>query len=189
MTRTVLQSDIDLAKRLIAAGCYESSIVAWLSWRGLSQEESAKLLQDLCQGREPGPQLLEVPAAPRHHVARRPARALRPHRHRLPWYQIVKKALRCGAAVAASIIVLFCFGYVGVAAVFPAVKEWAALVSYPFPQRARSLSDYGTPMGTASSGSSLLPTSDPSPVPAAELSRRPSPPPAPAVNPPLPRTF
>ena len=44
MTRLVVQSDIDVAKRLLDADCTDSGIVAALHLRGLAPAEAARLV-------------------------------------------------------------------------------------------------------------------------------------------------
>src|SRR5689334_1080122 len=47
MTNGIVQSDVDLAERLLAAGCQESSIIAWLGLRGVEAYEATQLLISL----------------------------------------------------------------------------------------------------------------------------------------------
>ena len=51
MTRDVLGSDVDYARRLIDADCTDSSIVAALVWRGVDSAKAAQLVETLRCGR------------------------------------------------------------------------------------------------------------------------------------------
>jgi hypothetical protein len=122
MTHMVLQSDIDLTKRLMAAGCQESGIIAWLCWRGVDQQEAAKLVQDLCNGGRSSPLFQEDTAtylgqAHRHRTrtsrftpSTRPARL---HHRRLPWHLVVKRVFWRSVGATFCILILFSFALVG----------------------------------------------------------------------------
>jgi len=47
MTSEIVQSDIELAQRLMDAGCSDSAIVAWLGWRGVAEPQAARLVAAL----------------------------------------------------------------------------------------------------------------------------------------------
>lgn len=67
MTHGVVQSDIDLAKKLIEAECQESAICAVLCWRGVDVIKAASLVQALRQGELVQPQLPLASGRPQSH--------------------------------------------------------------------------------------------------------------------------
>ena len=126
MTDTVLPSDIELAKRLIAAGCQESGIIVCLCWRGVGTQQASNLVHQLRQGRRLDPLVLECSTIGRTH--HRPGRSRRGHgnsgmclasrrhrrrHHRPTWQRVVKRALRWSVAVAGCLLVLSSMVLVG----------------------------------------------------------------------------
>lgn len=121
MTHLVLQADIELAKRLIAAGCQESGIVASLCWRGVGREEAITLVRRLRQGCWIDPAACESSAdhpiqIPRARGSRHRHRGMRPtslrhhvHHHRTSWRRAFRKAVRWSGATAAACLVFWSF--------------------------------------------------------------------------------
>jgi hypothetical protein len=128
MTHGIVQSDIEIAERLLEAGCEESGIIAWLCWRGVGTEQAARLVESLRKGELVTPELPLTPgtyrdisstslprrlhgsriACRRVRLTHRPRRChLRRKRLRLG-----RKLMRWAAGILASAGVAWCLGYV-----------------------------------------------------------------------------
>jgi hypothetical protein len=122
MTREVVQSDIELARGLMDAGCQDGAIVAWLRWRGVGVVESAQLVEALHQRRPIKPKQPGAARSAQHSSRRR--RSLQQHRRSPPrgfllrerrrqHRRFVKRIVRGIVGILAILFVLCCFGYVG----------------------------------------------------------------------------
>src|SRR6267142_393676 len=65
MTEEILQSDIDLARKLITVGCGDAEIVQALQYRRIAPERASILVQELRQGRQVEPDKDSNPVVPR----------------------------------------------------------------------------------------------------------------------------
>lgn len=159
MTHGVVQSDIELAKKLVEAGCHDAAICATLCWRGVDAIKAAGLVQDLRQGKLTQPQLPLVPGQLRRHrhlrhsspkksatrrsatvaatspVSREPLFIHYDHRPR--WRRITNRFFRWGATGLICCGVLLCFAYVGVNAYFGATKSAEEMDNWAPDWRAR----------------------------------------------------
>ena len=81
MTEEILQSDIDLARKLITVGAADADIVQTLQYRGLDPQRAAQLVQDLRLGRtvhpDPDPALLSARSR-QQPAPERPSQQVRP---------------------------------------------------------------------------------------------------------------
>jgi hypothetical protein len=50
MMHSVVQSDINLARRMLDSGCLDSGIIAYLCWRGVDRAEATRVVELLRQG-------------------------------------------------------------------------------------------------------------------------------------------
>lgn len=112
MTNQILQSDIDLARRLLGVGRPEAEIVKALGFRRVDAERATRLINDLRQGRNVEPdvsQMGSLPRAPREHsVSARHVNldpgqfAAHEPKRRMPWFMIsllVALAVCTGAVI------------------------------------------------------------------------------------------
>ena len=61
MTREILDSDIEFARRLLGEGRVDGEILIALSLRGIEASEAAKLVTDLRTGRRLRPKMILLP--------------------------------------------------------------------------------------------------------------------------------
>lgn len=108
MTRGIVLSDIDYAKRLMEAGCPDSGIIAYLCWRGVEATEAAKLLDSL-HLRQP---LLQLQDPAGGEMPQAPAKRLRHRHHRSRRYKLLRASLKWSFAASACLLIVCCFGYV-----------------------------------------------------------------------------
>jgi hypothetical protein len=61
MTKETLESDIELARKLLAAGRPDNEVTAALVGRGISEAKAAQVVQALGQGKQVTPEIVHVP--------------------------------------------------------------------------------------------------------------------------------
>jgi hypothetical protein len=146
MTHEIVQSDVELARRLMDAGCQDSEICAGLRWRGVDATKADALLEALHQGKLVKVELPLASGLRRHHRHRTSRRhAGGPYAtmattcpasnyplyfhydHRPRWRRITKKTIQWAIACLFCFGLLWCIGYVGLHAWIGAKQNAEAL--------------------------------------------------------------
>lgn len=137
MTNRIVQSDIEIARHLMEAGCEESGIVAWLRWRGIDTGQAMRLVKSLRDGGSVTPELPIAPVAHRGvsspHLSRRSwglfslyCRAQvgsphhRCHRHRRTRLRLGERLFNWTAAALAILFLMACVYSV------PSASRWVS---------------------------------------------------------------